>query len=182
MLRYALLVSLLVALSSSACRRAVYVLPDPVPPEEARDVSTNPAEERARDAERFVAARQAILALYDALANERWSDASALLSSETQVLLSDGGSGDPEATLAAGVLEVRGERYGFDPIELLLLPGLRSMDDAPAEGSDEESDRRKVVHLTALDGMRAVIVIREGDAWNIHLPSVPPDLVEPLRR
>lgn len=164
-----------------ACRGAVYVLPDPVAPELARDVSTDPAEERTRDAERYLEARQTILALYDALANGRWDEAAELVSSETAVLLSEGGQASARETLASGTLTLGERSYLFDPVELLLLPGVRSMDDAPPEGVDEESERRKVVHLISEDGRRAVVVIREGDAWRLHMPTLPEGRVESAR-
>lgn len=170
------------AFVASACGGPVYRLPDPPAADEQRDVSLDRVEERERDSDRYNDARRAILGLYDALGNERWDEALGLVSQETRVLLSSGGSGDAEVALATGTLVLDDAEYQFDAVDLLLIPGVREIADRVEGVDDVETDRRKVVHLTDTGGhTRAVVVIYEADAWRVHVPALPRDRVTTSR-
>ena len=162
-----------------ACRGAVYVLPDPVAPELTRDVSTDPAEERTRDAERYLEARQTILGLYDALANGRWDEAAELVSSETAVLLSEGGQTSAGETLASGTLTLGGAATSSTLWALAPAGFARWMTLRQRASTRVRPAKGRPPHLE--EGRRSVVVIREGDAWRLHIPTLPEGRVESAR-
>ena len=167
---------------AAACGGPIYELPAPPPPEEQRAVSLSPTEQRELDATRFLAAQATILSLYEALGNEQWADARALLSQETCATLGGGSSTSCEASLASGIVELAGTRYTFDAVELLLQPNVRDIADTRTGEDDVENARRVVAHLTDRDGDHcAVVLIYEGDRWVVHSPTLPSGALDVLR-
>ena len=145
----------------AACNR-VYDLPDPPPESERASVALDPAEEHRQDGERYVAARRSLLELYEALDGERWDDATELLSTETQLLLSSGGSGDAAAALAAGQVTVSGESYAFDPVNLFLLANPDASEDS-WEGEEENETGIKLPYVvTVVEASGAVVGVRRN--------------------
>ncbi|MFT4703169.1 MAG: hypothetical protein ACI81R_000858 [Bradymonadia bacterium] len=166
----------------SACGGPIYELPSPPPAEQQRAVSLSPTEQRELDATRFLAARATILSLYEALGNEEWDSAQSLLSQETCATLGGGSGSNCASVLAEGLVEVSGTRYAFDPVDLLLLPGVRDIANVRVGEEDVENARRVVAHLTDRDeDHRAVVLIYEGDQWVVHSPTLPVGALDVVR-
>ncbi len=162
-----------VSVSAAAC--SPYQLPDPPAVEDRGEVALNPAVEQRLSAERFSEARRTVLSLYEALEAERWDDAAALLSNETRLLLSEGGTADATAALAAQEVTLNGVRYGFDPVDLFLLEGPESFEDDWQQEEQAETGRRKEIFIVAGEEFRRVVLIHEGDAWLVHMRRWPTD-------
>ena len=159
-----------------ACGGRIYELPPPPADDARRSVTLDPAEERRLDAERYTEARRTVLGLMAALEGGDWASAVALLSQETRLLLSGGSGLDPAAALDAG--RIGDESYAFDPVDLFVLRDISRFEDDWEGFEENETDRRKEIFLvTADEQVRRVIVIREGDAWVVHMPRWPRDLL-----
>lgn len=167
----------LLAVALGACS-GVYELPDPPPEDERASVQIDPAAEERESAARYIDARRTLVALYEALGAESWDDAIALVSTETRLLLSDGGGGDAAETLAVGRLTVGGRTYGFEPIDLLLLRDPDGMEDSVVGESENETPRRKELFLVSAEETRRVVLILEADQWVVHFRRLPVDRLD----
>jgi hypothetical protein len=168
---------LLTACSGTALR---YELPPPVPPDERNAVTLDPSAQERNEAGRFLDARSAVLAFYDALQREDFDAAFDRLSNETQLLLNTWADGDGVSTLRLGLLEQDTESYEFDPRTLFVVENPVQFSDEPAEGTDTESARRKEIHVLDADGTtRRIVLILEGDQWVIHQPRIPTERLSP---
>lgn len=156
----------------------VYQLPPPPPAELQGPVTLDPSEEERLGAARFEEARRAVLSLYEALGAERWADAVSMLSQETRLLLSSGGSASAEQALAAGVVTVDGQSYGFDPVALFLLPGVERFEDEYEDEEEAETGRRKEIFLVAGEEVRKVVLIDEAGQWRLHMRRWPIDRLQ----
>lgn len=161
-----------VALVLVACG-GVYQLPDPPPEGERASIHIDPAAEERESAARYIEARRTLVALYEALGGEDWDGAIQLLSTETRLLLSDGGNGDAAQTLGTGRLASGNRTYAFTPIDLLLVANPDGMEDSIPGESENETPRRKELFLVSGDETRRVVLILEADAWVLHYRRLP---------
>jgi hypothetical protein len=173
-----LLSVLLLALVLGSCggSRIAYRLPLPPGQDAARTVSLDPTAQALQETERFQTARRALLDWYDAMAREDVQAAWERLSFETRLLLDDWSGGQGDVALRTGVLERQGQRWSFDPLDLLAArQPERIVDDVPGQ-SQQETARRKELFLQLAGGeVRRVVMILEADQWRIHSPRIPTD-------
>ncbi|MBU6162259.1 MAG: hypothetical protein KGO50_14175 [Myxococcales bacterium] len=159
-----------------------YELPPPVPPEERNTVTLDPSEQERNEATRFLDARSAVLAFYDALQQADYEAAFARLSLETQLLFDTWAEGDGVTALRLGQLRQDAESYTFDPKVLFAVANPVEFSDDPEEGVDTESARRKEIHVRDADGTsRRIVLIQEGDQWVIHQPRIPMERLSPVQ-
>jgi hypothetical protein len=163
---------LLVCAALAACG-GIYTLPEAPAEEERATVHLDPAAEEREAAARYTEARRTLVALYEALGGSRWTDAIELLSIESRLLLSAGGSGNAAESLENGVLTIDGSDYRFDPIDLLLMHTPDAMEDSVPGESESETARRKEVFLVTAEEARRVVLILEADQWRVHLRRLP---------
>ena len=168
---------LLVCASLAACG-GIYTLPEAPAEADRAPVNLDPAAEERESAARYTEARRSLVALYEALGGERWSDAVELLSVETRLLFSEGGDGDAAESLSSGVLSLNGDEYAFDPIDLLLMHSPETMEDSVPSETESETARRKEVFLIAAEETRRVVLILEADQWRVHLRRLPLERLE----
>lgn len=177
------------------CGAKQYDLP-PLPPESSwQHVELNPVSVERNDTANFLAAKQATLQLYTELQGKAWQSAGDRLSSETRLLLGEGEGLTIAQVLEKGEATVAKRRFGFDPVRLLLLPGVQRITDTPeglgdgaiadADGpagsslraaylEEHESDARKELFLTDAAGtIRKLVWIREGSDWHLHMRDLP---------
>lgn len=179
----------------TGCGGASYELP-PLPPESTwTHVELNPVSVERNDTANFLAAKQATLQLYTELQGKAWKSAGDRLSSETRILLGEGDGTLVAAVLEAGETHISQRTFAFDPVRLLLLPGVQRIVDSPTEvgsgdivdveapvGSairaayleEHESEARKELFLVDGKGaLRKVVWIREGSTWRLHMRDLP---------
>jgi hypothetical protein len=180
---------------SAGCGASRYELP-PLPPESTwQRVELNPVAVERNDTANFLAAKQATLQLYTELQGKAWKTAGDRLSSETRLLLGDGDGTTVAAVLEAGETRIARRTFGFDPVRLLLLPGVQRIVDSASELGDGaivdadapagsalrtayleeyESEARKELFLVDAAGtIRKIVWIREGSEWHLHMRDLP---------
>jgi hypothetical protein len=158
-------------------------------------VELNPVSLERNDTANFLAAKQATLQLYTELQGNAWTTAGNRLSSETRLLLGEGEGGSVASVLEAGQTRIAGRTFGFEPVRLLLLPGVQRIVDSSADLGDgaivdaeapvgselrtayleeHESDARKELFLVDAAGkIRKIVWIREGSDWHLHMRDLP---------
>lgn len=180
---------------SAGCAAKQYELP-PLPPESTwQHVELNPVSVEQNDTANFLAAKQATLQLYTELQGKAWQTAGDRLSSETRLLLGEGDGTTIASVLERGETQVAGRRFLFEPVRLLLLPGVQRITDtseglgagpiadadAPVGSAlrtayleEHESEARKELFLTdAAGAIRKIVWIREGSSWHLHMRDLP---------
>jgi hypothetical protein len=180
---------------SAGCGASRYELP-PLPPESTwQRVELNPVAVERNDTANFLAAKQATLQLYTELQGKAWKTAGDRLSSETRLLLGEGDGTTVAAILEAGETRIARRTFGFDPVRLLLLPGVQRIVDSASELGDGaivdadapagsalrtayleeyESEARKELFLVDAAGtIRKIVWIREGSEWHLHMRDLP---------
>ena len=180
---------------SAGCGASQYELP-PLPPESNwKHVELNPVSLERNDTANFLAAKQATLQLYTELQGKAWKTAGDRLSSETRLLLGEGDGTTVAEVLETGETRIARRTFGFDPIRLLLLPGVQRIVDSSADLGDgaivdaeapagsairtayleeHESDARKELFLVDAAGkIRKIVWIREGSDWHLHMRDLP---------
>lgn len=170
MRRIAPLCAVLALTLASACS-SLYSLPTPPAAGEWTQTSLVPGQDDRDDAGRYIAARTAVLKLYQALSDEDWDAAWDLLSSETQNFLDYvAADGDGKATLARGRLKFPGgEEVDFEPVTLFLVKDMRKLEDDHAETAQAETaNRKELFAFSAEDDIKKIVVIFEGGQWKIH--------------
>jgi hypothetical protein len=141
-------------------------------------VHLDPASEQRESDARYTEARRTLVSLYETLGGERWEDAVDLLSVETRLLLSAGGTGNAAESLAAGTLTIGEVDYRFDPTDLLLMHDPDAMEDSVVGETESETSRRKEVFLVNAEETRRVVLIQEADQWRVHLRRIPADRLD----
>lgn len=155
-----------------ACTQ-VYTLPEAPPLDQRVSVHVDPAQEERESAARYLEARRTLVSLYEAFGAEDWARATELLSVETRLLLSAGGDGNPETSLASGRLILDGASFRFDPTDLFLMENPEEMEDWIAGEEEVESSRRKEVFLRNGEEVRRVVLVNEADEWRVHVRRLP---------
>lgn len=180
---------------SAGCGASQYELP-PLPPASSwKHVELNPVSLERNDTANFLAAKQATLQLYTELQGKAWTTAGNRLSSETRLLLGEGDGGSVASVLEAGQTHIARRTFGFEPVRLLLLPGVQRIVDSSADLGDgaivdaeapagselrtayleeHESEVRKELFLVDAAGkIRKIVWIREGSDWHLHMRDLP---------
>ena len=158
----------------SACHRvSMYELPPPPPPDERRDVSLIPGEEQRQDEQRYLAARAAVLDLYNLLSTKRYDEAVELMSAETRDFIVGIGSGEKAAdVLVAGLLEDGTTK--FDPLAVLLAPDVSTLSDSATGVEEHETTGRKEIFATLPSGqLQTIVMITERGKWVLHRTRIP---------
>ena len=161
----------LALMTTSACGLGLYELPDPTPESEWASISLDPAEEERQAQRRYIAARQAALELYQALNEEDWESAWAMMSSETQDFLKFGSPNkDGKETLSSGRLVLPdGTPVEFDPVDLFMIKDMRRLEDEHQGSAEAETEGRKELFAHSSDGrVNKVILIYEIGRWRVH--------------
>lgn len=184
----------------AGCGGPQYELP-PLPPESTwQRVELNPVSVERNDLANFLAAKQATLQLYTELQGKAWKSAGDRLSSETRLLLGEGDGNSVAAVLEAGQTRISQRTFAFDPVRLLLLPGVQRIVDSAADlgngnivdveappGSDlrkaylqeyETEARKELFVVDAAGAIRKLVWIREGSEWHLHMRDLPLLLVQ----
>ena len=162
-----------VALIATGCS-GLYELPDPPPRDAWQRHSLSPAEDHDRSHSRFLEAQDSLLAFVEALTDERFEDAYALLSNETRILLDDlSSTGRGEYTLETGEIVRDSSEYLVDALDLFVVLDLQRIEDTFEDRMEAETYRRKEVYcFGADDAVHHVVLIFEEDSWRIHKPDI----------
>ncbi|QED25975.1 hypothetical protein FRD01_01605 [Microvenator marinus] len=152
------------ALASSGCA-ARYELPPP-PPESER-VSVQTAEQDDSQ-EAYLEARQAIVQLFSLLQQQRYEEASGLLSQETKSFLTLNSESSVQDVLAAGKITTENGLVDFDPVLTLLAPNLTQLVDSVDGEEESETATRKEIFAIHDSGATKIVVIKESGKWVLH--------------
>ena len=152
------------ALASSGCATR-YELPPP-PPESER-VSVQTAEKDDSE-QAYLEARQVIVQLYSLLQQQRFQEASALLSQETKSFLTLNSESSVEDVLAAGKISTENGLVDFDPVLSLLAPNLNQLVDSIDSEEESETATRKELFAIHDSGATKIVVIKESGKWVLH--------------
>ena len=171
--RFILLI-VLIAFAVTACASNPYQLPPPPPEDQWIDDAADPkAEERKREM-LYLEARTTILGLFNLLSNQRYEEASKMVSSETRDFLTGGGNLEFADVLASGKLELgNGEVVELNPVSTLVAPDLTGMVDSVEGIGENETDSRKELFVPVEGGFQRVVMIKEGGAWVLHRTRLP---------
>jgi hypothetical protein len=159
------------------CASSPYELPPPT----AATPAADEAEDEQTDTERDLAARAALLELYEYLNKGQFVDAEAYLSQQTrEFLVHASDSSSVSSVLANGQLTLAdGRSVDIDPVEFLIAPKItRIADSLDGVESHQTARRRELFVYGDDDGPRRVIMIREGDQWVLHKTSISHEPVE----
>ncbi len=179
-----------------ACRPSPYSLPDPPPRETWKRVELDPKADQQAGFEAFRTTKSQTMAMYQAIAAQRWSDVVDALSMESRVVLGGGDESRAQQALASGEIRLDGRTVPFEAERLLLLPDVISIvDDPPVDlanprlvelpsgvsdedraaylGQYESPDRKELFLVTADGGLRKLVWIREAGGWHLHMRSIP---------
>ena len=153
-----------------------YRLPDPPPPAERKDVSLIPGEEERAKERLYLEARASAIQLHSLLSQQRYVEASALMSSETKAFLAAGGDTSKIADiLASGKMKLPdGQVVEFEPVSMLLADDLSQLKDSVAGQEEQETDNRKELFALLPDNKaQKIVMIREAGKWVLHRTRLP---------
>lgn len=171
-MRY-LVLAICVALLAG-CSSSPYELPAP----KSAEPTAREADDEQSDVDRDLAARAALLKLYEFLNQGQFVDAETYLSQQTREFLTHtSDSGSVSHVLASGAFTLAdGRTIDIDPVDFLIAPEItRIADSLDGVDSHETARRRELFVYGADDGPRRVVMIREGDQWVLHKTSISPE-------
>lgn len=160
---------------SFGCGGSPYYLPPPK--EDQGSVAVNPAEQAEQQRQQYLAARAALLKLYETLSKDQFEAAEQYLSQQTRDFLAFGSeAGDASAALASGQLVLpNGQTVAIDPVDFLIGGKVSRIVDTREGAEEHETRRRKELFVIDPDGQaHRVIMILEGDQWVLQKTSIGP--------
>jgi len=148
-----------------------YQLPDPPPPEER--VSQTEGNDVKESEQNYLEVRATIIQLYNLLEQQRYQEAVALLSKETQDFLTYRSESSPEAVLAEGKMIVEEQVVEFRPVHMLLASNISQLVDALPNVEEQETSNRKEVFAVTEEGAIRIVMIKESGKWVLHRTRLP---------
>jgi hypothetical protein len=168
------LLFVMLAFAASACASNPYQLPPPPPRDEWIDDAVDPKADERRREMLYLEARTSLLGLFNLLSNQRYEEASAMVSAETRDFLTRGGQDEFTDVLAAGKLALgNGEVVEIDPVSTLVAPDLTGMVDTVDGIGENETDARKELFVPVDGGYLRIVMIKEGGNWVLHRTRLP---------
>lgn len=160
---------------AAACASNPYQLPAPPPKDEWVDDAADPKADERRQEMIYLEARTALLGLYNLLSNQRFKEASSMVSAETRDFITSGGNATFEEILASGRLPLpNGEVVEIDPVSTLTGPDLSKLVDSVDGIGENETDARKELFVPLQSGgYQRIVMIREGGSWVLHRTRLP---------
>ncbi len=166
------------AVCAYGCGGSPYYLPAPPAKQEQTSVAANPAEQAELDRKRDLAARSALLKLYEALSKDHFEEAEKYLSQQTRDFLAYGSeTGDPSAVLSEGKLHLpNGQTIAINPVKFLIGGNIANIENTMKGKKEHETSRRREFFVIDNSGKpHRVIMILEGDQWVLQKTSVNPN-------